>query len=348
MKIFLASGASGGHLFPAIDTALELRRRGHEVVLLGSLTKQIRQLQDRGLNYIDIPTAGFSKGHYLKALTLMVKAYRLSRDVLAEKKPDVVIGFGGHGSFAPVMAAARRGLPTVIHEQNVVPGKANRWLSGPVRRIAISFKGSENFFDKRKTVLTGCPTHLRNTHRNRNELCAKWGFSPDKRTILVFGGSHGAGSINSVFMEMLGKLEPLDHYQVIHVSGKLDFHRVKAFYDRFGGSAAVFDFLDKMDEAYCLSDLVICRAGALTITELALFNKKAVLIPYPFAGAHQRENAREVESPGRIEVVTEPELNADLLLIKIRGLISAQEHDGQDGTCNEASKKIADLVLSLL
>jgi len=352
MKFVLATGASGGHLFPALSVAEDLARRGHEVVIVGSLLAQARHLQERHLSFHDIATVGFSRGRRFKAVYLMAKALWRSFTWLGKHRPDLVIGFGGHGSFAVVQAALWRAIPAMIHEQNVRPGRANRWLSRFVKKIAVSFDVSGKYFKPGKICVTGCPTHLKPSGRHRSDLLKEWRFSSSKSTLLVFGGSQGSRRINEAFLKACEELKRRIDLQVIHVCGSDDLERFVKEYARLNIDARVFKFLDRMEDAYLLSDVVISRAGAVTVTELAFFHKKAVLIPYPFAGGHQMENARVIKEEGSCEIIEDKMLTSGHLAEKVYLLLKSatkQQSDKKTGLSSaDPSKRIADLALSLV
>jgi UDP-N-acetylglucosamine--N-acetylmuramyl-(pentapeptide) pyrophosphoryl-undecaprenol N-acetylglucosamine transferase len=353
MKFILATGASGGHLFPAIAVAEELISRGHDVLIVGALSSQAGQLRQRGLEFEDIPTLGFSRGRYAKAAVMMVKAMARAFNVLGSRKPDLVIGFGGHGSFAVVQSAAVRGVPIMLHEQNVRPGRANRWLSRFAKRIAVSFDGFGHYFNPLKTTVTGCPTHLRPPQSPRQDILKRWQFSPSKATLLVFGGSQGARRINETFLKACALLKDHFEFQVIHGCGEQDLEICSQEYARLKVDARVFPFLERMDEFYTLGDVVIARSGAATVRELALFRKKAVLIPYPYAGAHQRDNAKAIEEKGYCEIIEEGELTGEGLAERIRRLLYAPVKPAADiksveAAAQEPAKRLADLALSLV
>lgn len=316
MKIVIATGGTGGHMIPAIRTAETLRERGHQIVFLGSFRLGTAGIEKTGFVFEDIGSCGltsyrpsviwgFAKG--------MVYGLSRSMAALRRMKPDCVVGFGGYPAF-PVVAAARvLGLPSLIHEQNVVPGRANRILSGFVRRVAISFAETKRFLGDKKIVFTGCPCNMTSGNFRRDDVLRTWGLNPDRRTILVFGGSQGSRKIDHVFCEAILTIQTTIPVQVIHVAGRGSTTGLSSFYREVHIPAAVFEFCHEMGKAYTAADVVVARAGALTVTELGMLKKPAVLVPYPYAGGHQKHNARVLEKLGLATIIDEEKLTQEKL-----------------------------------
>jgi len=314
MRIILATGGTGGHVFPALRVAEELKKDENEILFVGSFSSILKQMQQSGFRYKNLKAQGLRLGSLKKgfvSIYLMIKAVLASVKIIKCFKPDVVLGFGGYGAFPAMLAAVFFRKPTIIHEQNVIPGRANVILSKVVRKIAISFKEGEKYFDHKKTVLTGCPCKLGNRALDREESLNFFNLENDKITILVFGGSQGSQFINKVFMDVLIHLKEEIDFQVIHIWGKGDFEEIKREYSSLGISVALFKFLDKMDYAYRAADLVISRSGAATISEIMMARRPAILIPYPHAvGGHQKANALVLEKAKIAKILEEKDLTA--------------------------------------
>jgi len=248
----------------------------------------------------------------------MFKSVIRSFVIVCEKKPDVVIGFGGYGAFPVVVAAWMRGIPTMIHEQNVVPGKANKVLAKVARKIAISFKDSKQYFPIQKTVLTGCPPYAEDIEETREELFMKFSLEKNRFTVLVIGGSQGSHHINVELIKAIKALEGVVPLQVIHLCGKRDYDLLKEEYRHLEIPFCLYDFLDEMGEAYKVADLIISRAGALTITEIIMARVPAILVPYPYAGTHQLENARVLENAQAARIIQDRDLTVDTLSSAIK------------------------------
>lgn len=316
MKIVMATGGSGGHIFPALAVAAELTKGNHEIIFAGSLGAAAEKIKKAGYEVKNIYARGFSlkpAWSFFTSFFFLVKATWRSFLLLRSLAPDAVVGFGGYGGFPVVWAAAQLRYPTIIHEQNVIAGRANRLLGKFVNKVALSFEESRRYFPSQKIVLTGCPCREDNLTLSRQEIFAKFNLAEDRLTILVFGGSHGSRRINEEFIKTIPLLKNDINFQVIHLTGGKDFDKLKEEYRRLDVRNYLFRFLEKMEEAYTIADVAICRAGAMTVFEIAKFQLPAILIPYPFAGAHQRENARLAVGKGLAGMIEERDLTTQRL-----------------------------------
>jgi len=321
MKVLIATGGSAGHIFPALAAAREFRTQGHDVALAGvfrDLNEYVRkenfeftELSARGLNTRSLISAAISSIYMLKSL-------RESGIILKQISPDAVLGFGGYGAFPVVSTAVFSGIPTMIHEQNVRPGRANRLLSGWVSKIAISFDDSRPHFPKQKTVDTGYPVYrLDASVLTKAEAAAVFGLPSDRFTILVLGGSQGSQFINQCFLKTLTELKAKFPVGVIHISGHKDYPDVANAHRDQGYPFYVMPFGDNMAAAYQAADLVIARSGAGTVTEIAAFGLNAILIPYPHAQAHQRDNAQVLVRSERACMIEQKDLTVEGLTLAI-------------------------------
>lgn len=324
MKIVLATGGSGGHIFPALYTAYQLQKFGHEVIFIGVLGAFAERIKKGGFEIFPLEAKGLSftsfKGFSIFVLG-MLKALGRSFKILKEVKPDVVCGFGGYGAFAVVLEAFFLRIPTIIHEQNVAPGRANKLLSILVQRVAVTFKESKKYFGDDKTVVTGCPCRSSAAVGEPTSLRKAFGLKEDTFTILVLGGSQGSRRINEEFLKTVGLLQGEGNFQFIHLSGKKDYPKLKEKYSSLKAQGCVFDFWEEMEKAYGAADLVVSRAGAVTICEIAQFHLPAILIPYPHAGGHQKENAKILTELGVARVIDDNALTAAALQEAIRDLM---------------------------
>jgi len=294
MKFIIATGGSGGHLFPAIKVAEELKNKGHEIKFLGSFQQSREQMSKIGFPFEDLGAKGIvfaARKETFCALFAMSRAVWRAFKPLKAFRPDVALGFGGYGAFPVIFSAILLNIPTMIHEQNVIPGRANALLAKFVKRIAISFKKSMEHFNPQKTIVTGCPCHLPKNDVNRSAVLREFRLQENKITVLAFGGSQGSKRINDIFLEALRDLKGKLDLQVIHISGKEGYEVLQEEYHKLGIPFALFEFLDKMEEAYHVADLVISRSGAVTVSEIAGFRLPAIFIPYPYAQGHQKANA---------------------------------------------------------
>lgn len=300
----ITTGGTGGHVFPALALAEELRRRheGLKVLFVGGRHGRERGYAEKaGLEFVGLPVRGFL-GRGLRAFGAawgLMRALARSWWMMFRLRPDVVVGFGGYAGFAPVAMAALRGVPCALHEQNSRPGSANRLLGRWVDRVFLSFPDEAGFFTAKKTLITGNP--VRAAIREAGESAVP--CQPDAvcRRVLVVGGSQGARAINDAVVEGLQGLSRRG-FELWHQTGEADFPRVRASYEAAGWSAdkgRVEPFIEDMAAAYAWADVVLCRAGATTVAELTVTGKPSVLVPYPHATHnHQLANARHLEQAG--------------------------------------------------
>ncbi|MFH1360070.1 MAG: undecaprenyldiphospho-muramoylpentapeptide beta-N-acetylglucosaminyltransferase [Candidatus Omnitrophota bacterium] len=320
MKIIMATGASGGHIFPALSVARELKKEHHLVEFIGALKDWEEKIKEEGFDVKTIKAQGlhFSSAiRSIKSMIYMGIAIVKSYQYLKKHRPDVVVGFGGYGAFAPMMGAVALRLPTLIHEQNVIPGRANRCLSVFADKIAVSFQESTKYFDKEKTLHTGCPVHVQRSLKSKQEILRRFQLREGLPTVMVLGGSQGCAILNETFIQGISALKTPCNFQVIHSAGKLDFDKIKERYKQLNLVYYLTDFLDNVQEAYEIADCVISRAGAATITEIADFEIPAVIIPYPFAQGHQKENAKVLKQAGLAKVIEEKDLSEKILMEEV-------------------------------
>ena len=356
MRALIASGASAGHLYPALAFAQALRRKapGLDMAFVSSrragLENRIKESGYRAF-FISIEPFSFHSIKKLpRAVHRLVRAFLESFFLIKKFSPDVVVGFGSYVSFPVVLSAALFKKPTVIHEQNVCLGLANKCLSFFVDKVALSFPGTSA--PGSKSLFTGNPLR-RSLIREDKETARRFFGLEEKFTILTLGGSQGAHKINVEFKKAVDILEKEEDFQFIHISGENDYSDLKNSYGCIKIKHCLFDFLAQMHLAYSLADLVVCRAGAGTISELAYFKKAAVLVPYPYAAGHQLENARTLNREGAALVIEEKELNCLKLSGRILELMHSDarrnrlENNIQKFAIDNADEKLAELVLSL-
>jgi len=327
MKLLITGGGTGGHVFPAICVAQECLKNitGARVLFVGAsggmeeriVPKygfQLRTIKVKGLR-------GKNLFEMTKNLFLFTTVIPLCMQIIAEEKPDAVIGFGGYASGPIVFAGWLLHCITAIHEQNAIPGLTNRVLGYFVDRVFISFEKSAEYFNIEKVINTGMPVREVILKANSQKR------SNDRFTILVIGGSQGARFINRVVTEMVERNDEIRKYvSIIHQTGAQDKEYVENRYRNAGAIAEVYDFIDDMASVYARSDLVIARAGASTLAELSAAGKPSILIPYPYAaGDHQRFNAETFSTAGAGEVILESKLTPELLADKVRNLMASPE-----------------------
>lgn len=358
MKAIITGGGTGGHLFPAIALAEELRSRRTDVSLLfvgveGGIEASL--LATRGWDFEGIRASGLQGKRLLsriRSLTLIPSGLIRSLSILRRFRPDVVVGFGGYASAAMVLSGVLARVPTVIHEQNALPGLANRWLGRIVDSVAVAFEEASDFFPKSKVRVTGNPVRAELFGVSRAEAATRLGLDPNRFTLLIFGGSQGAHRLNQAVMEALPKLtDERERIQFIHATGPRDLSLVRQGYDALGYSAAVEPFFQAMAVAYAIADLCFCRAGAGTVAELCALGKPSVLVPFPFAANdHQRYNAEALVASGGARMVLDHDLSGATVAEIIRTFLRDREglevmaHRAKSLEKPDAAIRLADLV----
>lgn len=345
MRLIIAGGGTGGHLFPGIAIAEEFKGRDavNEVLFVGT---------EKGIEARVLPKLGWSlrfisaEGIKGKGVLARIRAvYKLvpglfeSIRIMKAFNPGIAIGVGGYAS-APLLLAARfLGVRTAIHEQNALPGVTNRMLGKVVDRVFVTFPDSARFFHEGKVVVSGNP--LRKEIVAGLERSAVGSQQSEKKTILIFGGSAGAHRINMATLEMIGQINDPARWKIIHQTGEKDYKEVKEGYIEADWQADVRTFIDDMAAAYSAADLIICRAGATTVAELTAAGKPAILIPYPFAADdHQRVNAESLVKAGGAVMLLEKELTGERLAEAIERLLDDTEMLKKMG---ERARKLARL-----
>jgi UDP-N-acetylglucosamine--N-acetylmuramyl-(pentapeptide) pyrophosphoryl-undecaprenol N-acetylglucosamine transferase len=345
MKLLIAGGGTGGHLFPGIAVAEEFLTRdpANEVLFVGTERGvEAKVLPRLGYRLELIAAAGIRGKNIfsqLKGVAGMLYAYSQSRRILKEFKPDLVLGVGGYAS-APLLLAARGLLiPRFIHEQNAIPGMSNKLLSRVALKSFISLEESRRFFPKETTLLTGNPLRmqiLEQVTSPASHTLSKGGSESSEQGgfhLLVFGGSLGAHSINMAMAAAAPLLAQLgDKLTITHQTGEKDVAEVRAAYEKAGVKARVVPFIDNMAAAYQQADLIVCRAGATTIAEVTACGKACIFIPFPHAvDDHQRKNAEALLKSAACFMLLERELNPGSLAGQIRELLDSPELLGETG-----------------
>jgi len=355
MHIAVACGGTGGHIFPGLATADELIRRGHTVTLwLAGKDVENEAVKGWPGNVITVPAQGFQSGFSLKSVAAVFKLFRAIGKVktdMQSHRPDIVLAMGSYASVGPVGAAIRLGIPFVMHESNVIPGRTVRLFSRWAEVIAGCFDETHYYLRRRQLILTGMPL--------RKELI-KAATSP--RTthhcfrLLVMGGSRGARKLNEVVTEAVIRLgiEGIG-IEVTHLTGEQDQAKVEARYNEAGIKARTLAFTRDMGACYTHSDFAICRAGAATCAELSTFGLPSLLIPYPHAiHDHQTANARAMEKVGAADLVPEKDLSVEWLVTYIKQMIRQVDRRNQmaDAARSRSSVngagRLADLVQNIV
>jgi UDP-N-acetylglucosamine--N-acetylmuramyl-(pentapeptide) pyrophosphoryl-undecaprenol N-acetylglucosamine transferase len=308
-RVLIAGGGTGGHIYPAIAVAGEIKRQVPEVEVVlagrpGSMEQRV--YSEKGYPMVFINTAGFQRREWLRNLKtpfVLIRAILKSRSILREYSPAVVIGTGGYVSAPVVFGAWTRGIPAVILEQNSIPGITTRALSHFARTAFLAYEESiELISGKIEKFVLGNPIR-EPVKKDKKELRKKYGLDPQSQLLLVFGGSQGAKALNIKVTEMVQGFCSKTGREMIWQTGPLDFEEISG---RFAEKATihVHKFLDPIYDYYSMADLVIARAGAISLSEITAFGLPAILVPLPTAADdHQRINARVLEKKGAAVVV---------------------------------------------
>lgn len=362
MRIVLAGGGTGGHLFPGIAIAEELRRidASAEVIFIGTehgIEASIVPREGYPIRYLK--AEGFAGKSIMKKARAGIRTVSSLRDsfrILKEVKPDALIGLGGYASFAPVLAGFLLKIPTLVMEQNSVPGLANKVLSRIADIICVTYHESLSFFPRSKTYITGNPVRQTIVSAGKESAYDLFGLERGKFTVFVFGGSLGARKINNAVCGAFSDLSDIkDKVQFLHQTGKSDYDAVRETYRKWGISGTVAAFIHQMAEAYAVADLVVSRAGATTLAELTAVGRPAILIPYPYAaGNHQELNAQRLSEMGAARVILDHELDSEILARNIRDLFDnaairlEMQRSSRALGRPDAAQKIVEIVLSLI
>ena len=359
MKILIAAGGTGGHIYPGIavakeilrrDTSSEVRfvgtRRGLETKLVPEAGFKLELIESAGIKNVGL--AGTVKG-----LLLLPKSFLAARSLIKEFKPDVVIGAGGYVTGSVLLMASLMRIPTLVMESNALPGFTNRQLARFVDKAAVTFEEAAKFFPG-KAVVTGNPVR-----REFFDIPAK-ARDNSSFSLLAFGGSQGARAINQALVAALPQLEP-GRLKITHQTGEPDYETVKSGYEKAGwlgensNAADVRKYITDMMAEFARTDLIVCRAGATTCAELAAAGKAAIMIPLPTAADdHQRKNAEALQTAGAARMILQKDLDGASLAKEIKSLIdaperiTAMEHAAKKLVKGDAAAKMADLIEELV
>lgn len=364
-RIIISGGGTGGHLYPALAIAEALKKVVPEVEILfvGALGRiEMEKVPALGYEIIGLDIKGFSRRFTwdnLKFPWRLIRSYLQSRSILKNFKPHVVVGVGGYASGPLLFAAGHLRIPSLIQEQNSFPGKTNLILAKRASKICVAYPGMNRFFDEEKLVLTGNPirTQLLGLNLDRNESVLAFGLEPNKKIILVLGGSGGARTLNESLMEGIQDLEK-SQVQVIWQTGKNYYESIKeklnsVFRNETQPFLKILPFLDNMPQAYSASDLVITRAGAGTISELTLVAKPSILVPSPnVADDHQTKNAESLVENHAAILVKDSDARTQLIPIALELLKNTERLQELSRNIRimgypQAAERIAGMILDM-
>lgn len=349
LRIIISGGGTGGHIFPAVSIAnaiMELRP-DTEILFVGAEGRmEMHRVPAAGYPIKGLPVAGFDRKNLLKNIPVLIKLFksqRLARKIVKDFRPHAAVGVGGYASGPTLKVAGSMGIPTLLQEQNSYAGVTNKLLAKQAKKICVAYEGMERFFDKDKIILTGNPVRqgLRNNPITREDAVRSFNLDPNKKTILILGGSLGARTINQCLMANLDKVKN-SGVQFIWQTGKIYIDDAREAVAKAGELPMlhVTDFISDMATAYKAADLVISRAGAGSISEFCLLEKPVILVPSPnVAEDHQTKNALALVNKDAAIFVKDADAN-DLLLGK------AIETVYQPELLKNLSKNIAELAFT--
>lgn len=364
MRVIICGGGTAGHIYPGLALAEELKSRKVDILYVGSSNGiETKLVPSAGFSFKSINIKGFKRkisiGN-LKTIYMAVASLFSSRKIIVDFKPDVVVGFGGYASGPIAILAGIMKIPLLIHEQNAVPGLTNKLLGRLAGIVAVSYPGSEVYFQKTRNIqLTGNPVRSIISKADRLKSMEEFGLDNKRKTILIFGGSRGARKINESVIEAYPLFRGCDDMQIIHITGDLDFEFVKEkiFNQRQEEDKLIYKrypYIENIGKAYSCSDLVVCRAGASTIAEITNCGLPAILIPYPYStDNHQEKNARILEQNNAGIIVLDKDLNGQLLFEEITRLFSSSfkllemKKNSKSLSNSKAAEMIARLVFEL-
>ena len=349
LRIIISGGGTGGHIFPAVSIANAIKelRPDTDILFVGAEGRmEMHRVPAAGYPIKGLPVAGFDRKNLLKNIPVLIKLFksqRLARKIVKDFGPHAAVGVGGYASGPTLKVAGGMGIPTLLQEQNSYAGVTNKLLAKDAKKICVAYEGMDRFFDKDKIILTGNPVRqgLRNHQTTREEAIASFGLDPNKRTVLILGGSLGARTINQCLMNHLDKVKA-SGVQFIWQTGKIYIDEARAAVAQAGELPMlhVTDFISDMATAYSAADLVISRAGAGSISEFCLLQKPVILVPSPNVSEdHQTKNALALVNKNAALYVKDAEAN-DQLLDKAIDAVNQPE------LLKNLSKNIAELAFT--
>ncbi|HCC70842.1 MAG TPA: undecaprenyldiphospho-muramoylpentapeptide beta-N-acetylglucosaminyltransferase [Bacteroidales bacterium] len=346
-RIVISGGGTGGHVFPAISIANALKRIDNSLNIhfVGALGKlEMKKVPEAGYEITGLPVEGFIRKVSVRNITVIIKllkSLRMAKKIISSFKPDVVVGVGGYASGPILKVAGRNGIPTLIQEQNSTPGVTNKLLAKKAKKICVAYQDMEKYFPAEKILLTGNPVRkdLISPDNKRKEAIGYFRLDESLPVILMLGGSGGSRTINKSVVAGLSKIEK-NKVQVIWQTGKNYFEDMQISCRRSGSlMIRLHDFISRMDLAYAAADIVVSRAGAVTISELSISGKPVVLIPSPnVAEDHQTKNAMALVNKDAALMLRDDESEK-----KLADLIIELAHNEEK--CRSLSKNISSMAI---
>ena len=364
IRVIISGGGTGGHIFPAISIANKLRELNPEtkILFVGAEGKmEMEKVPAAGYKIIGLPVSGFDRKHLLrniKVVARLLKSMNMARNILKDFKPDIAIGVGGYASGPMLKEAQKQGIPTLLQEQNSYAGVTNKLLAAKADRICVAYEGMERFFPQDKIVLTGNPVrrNLLECGATPEQARQAMGVDPNRKTILIIGGSLGARTINNAIISGLQQIgEASYNVQVLWQTGKIYDRQCREALEASGvKNVSQMAFISNMDMAYRAADLVVSRAGASSISELQLLGKPAILVPSPnVAEDHQTKNALALSTRDAAIMVTDADASALLVDTMLKtvtddALLTSLGDNVSKMALRDAAERIVDEVESII
>jgi len=361
-KVILSGGGTGGHIFPALSIANEIRKRypDAEILFVGALGRmEMEKIPAAGYKIIGLPIMGFPRKPSFKIFTFfqkLIQSASKARKIVKDFKPEIAIGVGGYASGPLLRAASKSKIPTLIQEQNSYAGITNKILSKKVNTICVAYDKMERYFPAKKIIFTGNPVreNLLSNLKNKSEALEYFGLKGDEKVVLIIGGSLGALSVNNAVLRNLEGIAKSE-VQVIWQTGAYYYERmVTETKNRKPENLQIHQFLSRMDLAYSAADVVISRAGAGTISELCLVGKPTILVPSPNVSEdHQTKNAMALVEKDAAVMIADKEIDDKLFqetfeLVKNKELCQLMSANIKTLAKPEATKTIVDEVEKLI
>ena len=346
-RIIIAGGGTGGHIFPAIAIANALKRtdKNVDILFVGAKGKmEMEKIPQAGYPIRGLSIAGFNRSSMLKNVSLpfkIIKSFYQVKNIFKKFPPDAVVGVGGYSTYPVLRYAQRKGIPTFIHEANSFAGKSNILLGKHATKIFVAAEGMEKFFPAEKIMITGNPVRkiISESTVTRSEGVNFFGLDENKKTILAIGGSLGARSINEVITDHTIDIQAMD-IQLIWQTGKNDAKQYINHGKLYPHNIWVGEFIQEMEKAYAAADVVISRAGAMSVAELCVAKKPAVFVPYPFAAEdHQMKNAEMLVEMNAAELVKDEEASVKLFGVVTDLLMNTER-------CKTLSENIGSIAIT--
>ncbi len=362
-RIIISGGGTGGHIFPALSIADAIRSKhpNAKILFVGANNRmEMQRVPDAGYDIVGLPIAGFDRKHLwknLKVLWLIFKSQRMAKKIIRDFAPQVAVGVGGYASGPTLKMAASMNIPTIIQEQNSYAGVTNKILAKKAKMICVAYEGMERFFPHEKLKLTGNPVRkaLLDMRANRESAMQQMGLNPDKKCVLIVGGSLGARTINESIINNLETIKSNPDIQFVWQTGKLYFEEMKERAAKAGkpDNLVITDFVSNMANALSAANLVVSRAGAGSISEFALLGKAVILVPSPNVSEdHQTKNAMALVEKGAAIYVADANAGSELLPTAIATVndddkLASLEKNIETMAKPNAAQEIAEEVLML-